>query len=485
MVQPLEIDSRKQLFIDDHVVDRTDGVVRTLNQPAKYVGNPVMVPLYPWEGRLELYGTVWRDDDGGFRMWYMGLGGMGIPPLGWGGPSSPREGMSPGSRARAKSADSSNLLYSICYATSSDGVFWDRPNLGLVEYRGSKDNNIVLYDASVANVILDPRDPDPDRLYKSLFFESRDPSGTPNMGDGVSVAFSPDGTRWTKYEGNPVITRASDAHTLLGWDDLHNRYVSYCRPSVHEGNMVRRIGRSVSEDFMDWTDPEDVLVPDDGDPEGMQFYSMPVFKYEGLYLGQVHAYRTDPEEPHIRFAGYIDVQLSASRDGIAWERVGDRKPFIPNGPPGSIDAGEIYVATGPVVMGDELWVYYSPGNIEHGVTGRTGPICLAKLRLDGFVSVDAGGETGTLVTKPFRCDGGRLSINAAARGGMVGVAVLDESGTRYQGFSRQECALFDGDSTGHNVTWREHLSLEGLKGRTVRLKFYLRNAKLYAFAVGR
>ena len=484
MVEPLKIGAQKQLFVDDYVVDRTDGVARTLNQPTKYAGNPIMIPLYPWEGRLELYGAVWHDEDGGFRMWYTGLGGMGVPPLAWAGPRSSSKEMTPGTKAREKTFDPVNLLYSICYATSKDGVFWERPNLGLVEYGGSKDNNIVLYDASVANVVFDPRDPDPARLYKSLFFEARDPAGTPNMGDGVSVAFSPDGLHWTKYEGNPVITRASDAHTLFGWDDQHQKYVSYCRPSVHEGNMVRRIGRAVSDDFVDWTDPEDVLVPDDHDPDGLQFYSMPVFKYEELYLGQIHAYHTDPEEPHIRFAGTVDVQLAASRDGIAWERVGGRNPFIPNGPPGSIDAGEVYVGMQPVVMGDELWFYYSPGPLEHGITGRSGPICLAKLRLDGFVSVDAGDETGTLVTKPFRCEGGMLSINAAARGGMVGVAVLDESGTQYQGFSRQDCALFDGDSTRHNVTWRENVSLEELKGRDICLKFYLRNAKLYAFAVG-
>lgn len=416
-------------------------------------------------------------------MWYMGLGGMGVPQPGWTGPlSSSMTDMSPGSKARARSADSSNLMYSICYATSDDGVFWERPNLGVVEYDGSKNNNIVLYDASVANVILDTRDPNPDRLYKSLFFESRDPSGTPNMGDGVSVAFSGDGIHWKKYEGNPVITRASDAHTLLGWDELHGNYVSYCRPSVHEGNPIRRIGRSISENFTDWTDPEDVLVPDDQDPDGMQFYSMPVFKYEGLYLGQVHAYQTNPEEPHIRFAGSIDVQLAVSRDGIKWQRVGNRNPFIPNGPPGSIDAGEVYVATEPVTIGDELWFYYSPGNIEHGITGRTGPICLAKLRLDGFVSLNATSELGTVITKPFTCHGGEVLVNAVARAGMVGVAITDEAGIQYQGFSRQECALFDGDSTSHRITWRENLSLESLKGRTIRLKFYLRNAELYSFS---
>ena len=189
----------------------------------------------------------------------------------------------------------------------------------------------------------------------------------------------------------------------------------------------------------DWTDPEEVLVPDDQDPPGLQFYQMPVFKYEGLYVGQLMAYHTPPEEPHIRFYGTVDVQLAASRDGIAWQRVGDRKPFMENGPPGppgSLDAGEIYMANAPVVVEDELWFYYSPCPIEHGPTGRSGPICLAKLRLDGFVSVDAGDEMGTLVTRPFRCEGGSLRINAAARGGQAQVAVLDENGSSTRGLAK-------------------------------------------------
>ena len=474
MAQPVEIGTRKQLFVDDYIVDETRDVVRTLNQPAKYVGNPVMIPLYPWEGRIELYGHgcegprerrsfacgIWPRAVWGCRPWNRGV------------------------RFAPTDYDPMNMNFSICYATSTDGMFWDRPNLGLVDYKGNKNNNIALMNASGAHVFEDLRDPDPDRLYKALFFELHNPDGMPNKGDGVSVAFSPDGLRWTKHPDNPVIKRSSDSHTVLGWDDLHGKYVSYCRPSLHEGNKTRRIGRAVSDDFENWTVPEDVLVPDEDDPPGMEFYGMPVFKYADLYIGQLWAYQTPPEEPQIRFAGSIHVQLAASRDGIAWERLGGRKPFIPNGPPGSIDQWEVMTALEPVRMGDELWFYYCATASEHGLTGRNGPICLAKLRLDGFVSVDAGDETGTLVTKPFLCEGGNLSINAAARGGMVGVAVLDEAGIQYQGYSRQECALFDGDSIGHKVTWRDKQSLEELKGKAIRLKFYLRDASLYAFTVG-
>lgn len=225
------------------------------------------------------------------------------------------------------------------------------------------------------------------------------------------------------------------------------------------------------------------MVPDEQDPPGLQFYQMPVFQYEDLYIGQLEAYHTPPEEPHIRFFGTIDIQLAASRDGIRWERIGDRKPFVPNGPPGSIDSGEVYMANAPVRVGDELWFYYSPSATEHGPTGRSGPICLAKLRLDGFVSVDAGEDMGTLVTQPFTCEGDSLEINAQARGGLVAVAVLDGAGTQYPGFGKIDSAVFDSDSVRHRMSWR-HTALGSLKGKVIRLKFYLRNARLYSFKLG-
>ena len=151
-MQPLEFGTQKQLFIDDLVIEEALGVTRNLNQPAKYVGNPVMIPIYPWEGRLELFGTVWRDPDGTFRMWYQGMGGMGVARMGLD---------LTGTQLEDLNFDMRNLHYSICYATSHDGIHWVRPNLGLVEHNGAPDNNIVISNAAFANVIEDTRDPDP------------------------------------------------------------------------------------------------------------------------------------------------------------------------------------------------------------------------------------------------------------------------------------------------------------------------------------
>ena len=132
-------------------------------------------------------------------------------------------------------------------------------------------------------------------------------------------------------------------------------------------------------------------------------------------------------------------------------------------------------------MGDELWFYYGAFDNDHASALPNSNICLAKLRLDGFVSMDADAHEGTVVTRPFQCGGGELLVNSSARGGTVSVAVLDEQGVEVKGYRAVDCAVFDGNSVRHRVTWRDNVSLEGTKGSVVRLKFYLRNAKLYSF----
>ena len=121
-------------------------------------------------------------------------------------------------------------------------------------------------------MILDPRDSNPERLYKRV---------TTLKGPDVAIRVSPDGIHWKHSARNPVLAPTGDTHSLLGWDDRHGRYLGYFRPA----GLPRRIGISFSRDFEDWTPPVPILAPDDHDPVGTELYWMRVLKYEGVYLG--------------------------------------------------------------------------------------------------------------------------------------------------------------------------------------------------------
>jgi len=122
--QELNLGSDRQLFIDEYVIDEIQGLTRTLNQPQKYAGNPIMAPLYPWEGSLWLYGDVVRDSDGGWRMWYTGPGAGGLPSM---GDPNLESSVEKGYGAQVGGFDLANLHYIMGYATSRDGIFWERP----------------------------------------------------------------------------------------------------------------------------------------------------------------------------------------------------------------------------------------------------------------------------------------------------------------------------------------------------------------------
>ena len=446
---PIKLNGNRQLLIDDGVIDEVNGLTQVLNQPTPYAGNPILRPSPPWEHDVGFLGTVVRDDTDTFRAWYQS----------W--------------------VDES---YPACYATSEDGIHWHKPELGIHEVSGSTANNRILNEACVPNVIIEPNDPDPARRYKMLYWDFSIPR-KPGWAS-ASVAFSPDGIHWTEHPGNPILTGTGDTHTVLGWDESVGKYVAYIRPrrQYEGGPNVRVIGRSVSDDFINWTMPEVALAPDEDEPD-LEFYGMPVFKYEGLYLGLPWAYHTYPEEPHPRRAGTTDIQLAVSRDGIDWQRAGDRHTFIPLGANGKMDQGMVSAAKEPIRMSDELWFYGVASDGDHGTTHRNARGTLSKLRLDGFVSLDAGDEVGTLLTKPILCEDGQLIVNADARGGTVAVAVLDEDGTQHEDMRMIDCAVLDTDSVRHRVTWRDRASLNHLKDKTIRLKFYVKSAKLFSFAI--
>jgi hypothetical protein len=388
----------------------------------------------------------------------------------------------------------------LCYATSRDGIAWEKPNLGLVEFKGSKANNIFLkWSNWTHSVIKDLHDSDASRRYKIAYWQTEDRGRC-----GIWVAFSPDGIRWTDYPSNPVVPCAATGDTFSVMQDPETRQFLLYHKSIIR--PIRKVARLVSDDFVHWRDSRLVLEPDEYDNPDTEFYGMSVFPYGGQQLGLVWVFHT--------YTQFMDIQLASSRDGLTWERSMDRRLFLPlgfmiNGYSGaSFDSGMVWPVNEPAIKDNDMWIFYSGfANVHNELSEKhTGQIGASKMRLDGFVSLEATSE-GSVVTPPVRFKGSSLTLNVATRSfvrqgvepnpvwkdlftgapdgvGSVRVEIQDERGNPIAGYSAADCELIQGDDVSRKVAWKEGKDLKALAGRAVRLKFILANASLYSFRIG-
>lgn len=455
----------RQLFLDDYLIDSLGNLQRTVNQPVKHPDNPVLKREHPWEAfRVQVYGTVLYDPEARlFKAWYMNI------------PATAADKITVQGQRRPGHA---TLL---SYATSKDGVVWEKPVLNLVDFEGSTANNMIapdLYNPEGFSVLYEPNDPNPDRRYKAFYWDhGRGPlmmwEGQELYGegpdDGMHVAFSPDGIRWTPFAGNPVMKHGSDTGQCVLYDPVLGRYVAFGR----FGAGGRKVARTESSDFIHWAEPELVLAPDEKDGPNTQFYGISVDWYEGLYIGVLWMFWIESGT-----VGRIDFQLCHSRDGKSWGRDPERRVFLPNGPAGAWDSGDMRAACRSVILPDRVLLYYAGSSARHGKGGplRIGmDIGLATLRRDGWVSLDAGELPGTVTTKAFVHPGGSLRLNANAAKGSVYAEFLDADGRGFARPIRSEPIASDCLS--------QELRFDGqpdLVGKAVRLRVTLRNAKLYS-----
>ena len=232
-----------------------------------------------------------------------------------------------------------------------------------------------------------------------------------------------------------------------------------------------------------------------------QVYDLSVFRYEGLYVGlAMMFYRSarvskewpgfdemDLPEPILAtvrrggdWTGIWHIQMLSSRDLRSWERVGDRQPFIT---PSRLDSGAydtlcLGQPAEPVPRGEELWFYYT-GIRSYAIASLKfrdqGAVCLAVLRRDGFVSLDAGENEGELVTRPFAWTGGKLHVNADAVGGELKAEVLAADGS-VLAISQP----VNGDQTDEQVVWAQEAPALS-EGQEVRLRFSLHRTGFYSY----
>lgn len=458
---PGDLSGPWQLFVDDGIVAEKSGLVRRYHAFEKHPANPVLRGERPWEGSaVYVYGTVLPGENGrGYRMWYHGAVGS---------------------------------QYRNLYATSGDGLTWERPALGLIEHEGSKANNLFLQrtrEDHMPQVIFTPWEQEPGRRYKLINYDYGR-TKPDHLIRGYWAAYSADGIHWTDLPNNPVLPDVGDVGNLI-WDPHAGKYALYTKVYAPVSGYRRRsIGLTRTDDFESWKPAELILMPDKFDDRWVQhdqqrtdFYGLSAFAYESAYLGFLWVFRiTDGKN-----GGPIFVELVSSRDGVNWRRQeGERRPILAPGEPGAWDGGMVLTPNHPLVEGDTIKLFYGGTEHQHGARAATyrSAIGLATLRKDGFASLDAGAEGGRVSTKLLRHVGGELRVNATfAAGGWLKAELAGRDGRVIPGYSFADSESVAKDGVDQLVSWRRHARLPD-GGQILSIRFSLQNASLYSFRAG-
>ncbi|NOY76850.1 MAG: hypothetical protein GXO76_03150 [Calditrichaeota bacterium] len=452
----IKLDSRRELFVDSLLIAQMNGTHLQLHHP--HDAGEVLRFDKPWEGPFCGYITVIKDGPR-YRLYYRGL------------PTAKGE--------------TSNVAVT-CYAESRDGIHWTKPDLGLYEIMGTRDNNVVL--ANVAPIthnfcpFLDTRsDVNPARRYKGL-------GGTKKSG---LVAFvSPDGIHWKKLREKPVLIQgAFDSQNVSFWSEWEKKYVCYFRTwtqGTYKG--FRTVSRSTSEDFIHWSKPVEMSFGNTPRENIYTNQTAPYFRAPHIYISvaarfmphrqvltaeQARALGVNPKY----FKDCSDAVLMSTRGGNRYNRTfmeGFIRPGIglqnwvsrTNYPALNV------VQTGPT----ELSIY-----VGQNYAQPTANLHRYTLRLDGFVSVNAPYAGGEMVTKPFTFQGRKLYLNfSTSAAGQIGVEIQDATGRAIPGFSLAECHPLIGNEIDRAVSWKNGEDVSRLQGRPIRLRFVMKDADLYA-----
>jgi len=486
----INIGSRRECFFDDYLINntRTTAEFRVHNPERK---GYVLDHDEPWEGDGCDYHNLFYDN-GIWRMYYLGWWMLG---------------KSKGIR--------------VCYAESDDGVNWRKPNLGICEFEGSKDNNIIMDETSrcaIDNFMVfrddNPACP-PEKRYKGITSMHKKVYNEKLQKDvyisSLWYYYSADAIHFTMGE---MLTDKGefDSLNITFWDSNANKYRCYSRcehaptdESIYpyglgqkgETTGVRSIQYMESEDFYNWTPQKEL---DFGDAEDVALYTnlaQQYYRAPHIYIGFPSRYirrqwndsyeklcgkekRVERMENygHERYGTVLtDCVFMTSRDGFHFKRYDEA--FIRPGPehPANWVYGSCYPARGIVETASDV-----PGadpemsfyTFDNHWLGEPAKLIRYAIRCDGFVSLHAGAKEKAIVTKKFTYEGSELHVNfsTSARGYIV-FTLIDEDGNRYE-----SCENF-GDSIDRVISFPDD-AVNKLSGKKVVLEAKLLDADLYS-----
>jgi hypothetical protein len=518
------------LFVDDHEVLYRSGTRKEVVPLRKWEGNPVIAPDKPWEGMIGWVSTYRDAKSGRFQMWYQAYNAKGDA-----------DKRLKCVVAYAESADGKTWtkpelgLFPYYEEKKTNIVLIGAPN----GYGDRYCNSVLVepHDPDPARrykMVFYDWDPDDERNLGAGMRVAFSPDGihwTRHIGMVHKTAFGAKGKQppfedeGAFVEGPIKNGRAqknwlvpltmSDAQDVF-FDHLKGCYVSYGKMWMQgpDGgtHWKHGMGRIESKDFIHWSKPQFILSVDDHDAPQLEFHTSPVFLHEGIYLSLNQILN--------RSAGTMDIELMSSRDGFAWERRYRDTHFLERGKGAVFDAATLLTNGTPVRMGDEMWFYY--GGYRGTAIGGVGldrqvvgskdyhsGVGLAVMRRDRFVAVmpnlesrlrnslkvtrDTVGKEapkaampntiGQVTLRSRDLSGFReITINADATKGKVHVEILNESGYRVRGLSKEEVTAITGDSLEAKVTWKDK-TLGDLKPGNHMIRIHLDNAKLYAITL--
>ena len=503
--EPVMLGSRKHVFIDEVMVERKRNIKLTLNPPTNGV---VLNEKAAWDASFfEHDGKIYT-----------------VVSEGYEGDEGP-----------------------IKLLVSEDGVHFKKPNLGLIEYEGSKNNNLIMLGLPSWGKYFKDTNPNvlPEERFKATLWVAQ---------RGIYLYFSPDAVHWRRNE-TCMLPLVSGGGCETFWDDQQGCYFNYIkRDGSYNTGDYPNYGRSTT---MFNTGEINKTWPFNKVPnpyfEGWPF---PAVTGEGItVLGpdifgpdQGQIFRTRPQkyewapDTYVAFMFRSGCDMAVSRDAVNWNIRPELGFYMPPGrfmnqpdwqpesygkarhksrktkqherekpelneQAATVDSTDFTsgdIANGIIRRGDELWQY---ANCR--MTGGGLATVRFTQRLDGFLSLDTGEETGIIITRPFVFEGDKLTLNVDARrpdsrretrglakGGQVKVAIVALHGKEYtgynvaltnppkkpvRGFGIDECDPIRTDSVRQVVTWKGDPGVGNLAGQVVRLRFEIKNAKLYSF----
>lgn len=476
----IKINEGRQLFIDNFLIEKTD-LIRNFHYPKYSSENPVLKVDKPWEYTQEGYpyaapfsDGVWYDEiDKKYKMWYSTGGGEYNKKV--------------------------KRFYAVtAYAESEDGIHWKKPELDVV-----KGTNLVDIRTRDSNTIwLDKEEKDPMKRYKLFNVENDWEDGTFWR---YVLKYSPDGIHWS--EGTSRSGKIGDRSTVF-YNPFRKKWVFSIRTSV---------SRMRARDYFEYSDAETGVslvnnTPANSDdkkdsvvywfvpwknelkhpnPEYRKFtgiYNLDAIAYESLFLGFFSVW----QGPHNNICDSLGIQkrneiaIGYSRDGFHWHRPDMNRFLSVNESEGAWNQGNIQSVNGvPLIVGDSLYFYMSGRKTCDSFWDACSGTGLAKLRRDGFASMDANKSEGTLLTRKLNFDGEYLFVNADASQGQLKAEILDGNGKIINGYSKEQCIPVQINSTKAVIKWEGNKTLKSLAGKPVRIRFYNTNASLFSFWISK